>query len=160
MTQTAEFEKTAKLVNDIKIAMLTTIDADGQLVARPMSRQEKEFDGTLWFFAERNSRKLAHIKANPHVGVTLTSNDTWISIDGTAEIVDDHDRIHELWNAGVSAWLPQGPDDDSVALIKVTGHSAEYLDSPLGKVASAVSFVKAKITGERFKGAEKGSVTL
>src|SRR3712207_7461779 len=48
-----------------------------------------------------------------------------------------------------SAWLPQGPSDSSVVLIKVDPHTAEYWDSPGGAVASLLSFVKAKVTGER-----------
>ena len=32
--------------------MLTTVDADGHLTARPMAQQEVEFDGDLWFFVE------------------------------------------------------------------------------------------------------------
>ena len=41
-------------------------------------------------------------------------------------------RRPELWNAGAEAWLPQGPDDDSVVLIRVEAASAEYWDTPGG----------------------------
>ena len=79
MTETAEqVKKVADLAKGIRIGMLTTVDADGHFISRPMAQQEVEFDGDLWFFAERNSRKVAQIAANPHVGVTLTSDDTWI----------------------------------------------------------------------------------
>ena len=120
--------KLADLAKDI-VGMLTT-DDDGHFVSRPMAQQEVEFDGDLWFFAERDSRKVAHIAANPHVGVTLTSNDTWISIDGEAEIVEDKAKAKELWNSWVEAWLPQGPEDPSVVLIKVNGHSGRVLGHP------------------------------
>ena len=98
--------------------------------------------------------------ANPHVGLTLTSGDTWISIDGEAEIVDDNAKARELWNAWVEAWLPQGPDDPSIVLIKLNGHSAEYWDTPGGRIASVISFVKAKVTGERYEGGDNEKVTL
>ena len=79
MTDTnSEIAKVADLAKDIRIGMLTTVDPDGHFVSRPMAQQEVEFDGDLWFFAEKYSRKAAHIAANPHVGVTLTSDDTWI----------------------------------------------------------------------------------
>ena len=60
----------------------------------------------------------------------------------------------------MEAWLPEGPDDPNVVLIKVDPHTAEYWDTPGGRVASLLSFVKAKVTGEPYEGAERGSVTL
>jgi len=156
----AEVKKVADLAKDIRNAMLTTVDVDGEFVSRPMAQQEVEFDGDLWFFTERDSRKVRHITANPHVGVTLSSSDTWISINGTAEVVTDVAKARELWNTVVDAWLPQGPEDPSVVLIKVTGQTAEYWDSPGGRVASVISFAKAKVTGEPYSGGENEKVTL
>jgi general stress protein 26 len=97
---------------------------------------------------------------NPHVGVTLSSSDTWISIDGEAQVVDDSAKAHDLWNSWVEAWLPQGPDDPNVVLIKVSGHGAEYWDTPGGRVASILSFAKAKLTGKPYEGAENERVDL
>ena len=51
-----------------------------------------EPDGDLWFFAERESRVVEQITANPLDGVILTSSDTWISIDGEVAVVDDQDK--------------------------------------------------------------------
>ncbi|WP_420122130.1 pyridoxamine 5'-phosphate oxidase family protein [Nakamurella sp.] len=155
-----EVRKVAELAKDIRIGMLTTVDADGTFTSRPMGQQEVEFDGDLWYFAERDSRKVQQIRSNPHVGVTLSSGSTWISIDGTAEIVDDRAKNKELWNAWVDAWLPQGPEDPSVVLIKVNGESAEYWDTPGGRIASVISLVKAKVTGERYEGGENERVEL
>ena len=155
-----DVRKVAELVKDIRIGMLTTTEADGTYTSRPMGQQEVEFDGDMWYFAERDSRKVRHIQANSHVGVTLSSRSTWISIDGTAEIVDDNAKKHDLWNSWVEAWLPQGPDDSSVVLIKVTGNSAEYWDTPGGRIASVISLVKSKVTGQRYDGGENERVEL
>jgi general stress protein 26 len=157
---TDDSHKVAELLKGERFGFLTTITMDGRLTSRPMTLQEVEFDGDLWFFAERDSRKVAHIAANSHVGVTLTSNDTWISLDGDAVIVEDREKAKELWNQWVAAWLPQGPQDPSVVLIKVNGHSAEYWDTPGGRIASVISFVKAKVTGDRYEGGENERVRL
>ena len=58
------------------------------------------------------------------------------------------------------AWLPQGPEDPSIVLIKFNGHSAEYWDTPGGRVASVISFVRAKVTGERYEGGSNEKVLL
>ncbi|GAA1904161.1 pyridoxamine 5'-phosphate oxidase family protein [Nocardioides lentus] len=150
----------AELADGERICMLTTLDADGRLVSRPMAHQQVTDVAELWFFAERDSRKVAHVRGNSHVGLTIASADTWISIDGTAEVVDDTAKAKELWNPWVEAWLPQGPEDHSVVLLKVTGDTGEYWDTPGGRVSSAVSLVKAKLTGERYEGGENERVDL
>lgn len=160
MADSADTKKVAELAKDIRVAMLTTVDTDGEFVSRPMAQQEVEFDGDLWFFSERDTRKVAHIATNPHVGVTLSSGDTWISVNGTAEIVADTAKAKQLWNAAIGAWLPQGPEDPSVVLVKVTGETAEYWDTPGGKLSTALSFVKAKATGQRIDGGDNETVQL
>ena len=160
MAETTGVAKLVELTKDIKITMFTTIDAEGHFVSRPMAHHLVEPDGDLWFFAERDSRVVEQITANPHVGLTLTSNDTWISIDGEAGVVEDQAKKNELWNSWVEAWLPQGPDDPNVVLLKVDAHTAEYWDTPGGTVASLLSFAKSKVTGEPYQGTERDTVDL
>ncbi|MTD14953.1 pyridoxamine 5'-phosphate oxidase [Nakamurella sp. YIM 132087] len=155
-----QVRKVAEIAKDMRFAMLTTIDEQGTLVARPMAHQEVEFDGDLWFVAERASRKVRHITADPHVGVTMSSSDSWLSMDGTAELITDPAKAKELWNAGVAAWMPQGPEDPSVVLIKVAVATAQYWDTPGGRIASVFSFIKARVTGHRYEGGEEGVVHL
>ena len=152
--------KLVELTEDIRIAMLTTVDEQGRFIARPMAQQVVEPDGVLWFFAEADSSLVGHIAANPQVGITSSSSDVWVSINGTAAIEDDPEHKKALWNPFVEAWIPQGPDDPSVLLIKVEGESAEYWDTPGGRVASAFSFVKAKVTGEPYDGGDSAKVDL
>jgi general stress protein 26 len=152
-------EKVRELVADEKIAMLTTVGADGSLQSRPMSLQEVEFDGDLWFFAEADGGPAKSIAANQNVNVTTGSGGSWVSIAGRGSVVADVAKKKELWNSGAEAWLPQGPEDASVVLIKVDGDSAEYWDTP-GAVSTAISFVKAKATGERAHVGENEKVEL
>jgi general stress protein 26 len=149
-----------ELLGDERIAMLTTRAPDGTLTSRPMALQEVEFDGDLWFFAERGSRKLGHIAADPRVNVTCGSGSRWVSLAGTATVVDDGARKRELWNAGAEAWLPQGPDDPSVVLVRVEAEGAEYWDSPGGRIATLVSLAKARATGRRYSGGENATVDM
>jgi len=152
--------RVAELISGHRIAMMTTRAPDGTLISRPMALQETEFDGDLWFFAERGARKLAHLAADPQVNVTVGSGSTWVSLTGTGIMVDNPERKRELWSSVVEAWFPQGPEDDSVVLIKVVAESAEYWDSPGGRLASLVSYVKAKTTGQRYDGGENERVDL
>lgn len=152
--------KVAELLKGERFGMLTTTGADGTLISRPMAMQEVEFDGDLWFFAARDSRKIAHLTARPQVNVAVGSSDNWVSLTGTGVVVTDAAKKRELWNSMVEAWFPEGPDDDGVVLLKVEADSAEYWDSPGGRLATAISFAKAKLTGERYSGGENEKVDL
>ena len=152
--------KVAELLRGERFAFLTTVMKDGRLASRPMTLQEVEFDGDLWFFAERDSNPVRHITDSPQVNVGAGSGGSWVSLSGDAVLVDDVAKKRELWNSAVEAWFPQGPDDDSVVLLKVEADSAEYWDSPGGRLATVFSFVKAKVTGERIEGGENEKVDL
>ncbi len=152
--------KVAELLKDQRFGFLTTTTPEGKLTSRPMTLQEVEFDGDLWFFAERGSHPVQHVQTAPQVNVGVGSGGTWVSLTGHASVVDDVAKKKELWNSGVEAWFPQGPEDPSVVLLKVEGDSAEYWDSPGGRLATAFSFVKAKTTGQRIEGGETEKVDL
>ncbi|GAA1523936.1 general stress protein 26 [Agromyces terreus] len=155
-----EQQKIIELARGIPFGWLTTVTDDGRLVSRPMSPREVTDDGEIWYFAERDSRDASEISANANVGVTLNSGSTFVSFAGVAELVDDAARKDELWDAAVEAWLPDGPQSPNAILIKVTAESGEYWDSPGGRLATLISFVKAKATGERYEGGENETVTL
>ncbi len=152
--------KVAELLKGNRAGMMTTTAEDGTLMSRPMALQEVEFDGDLWFFAERDSRKVAQIATDPRVNVTISSSSTWVSLTGTAAVVTDDARKRDLWNAVVEAWFPKGKDDDIIVLLRVEGESAEYWDTSGGRVASLISFAKAKVTGGRYEGGENERVQL
>jgi general stress protein 26 len=157
---TEDTRKVAELLEGERIGFLTTTAPEGRLTSRPMALQEVEFDGDLWFFAEQSADWLRHVRTSPQVNVGVGSGGSWVSLTGTAVVVDDPAKKRELWNGGVEAWLPQGPDDPSVVLVKVEGDTAEYWDTPGGRLTTAFSFVKAKVTGERTDAGESKVVDL
>jgi general stress protein 26 len=157
---TDQTTKVAELLKDERFGLFTTIAPDGTLISRPMALQQVEFDGDLWFFAERSSRKVGHITANPQVNVSTSGSSSWVSLTGHAVVVDDLAKKRELWNSLVEAWFPDGPEDPDVVLLRVDAASAEYWDSPGGRVASVLSFAKAKLTGQAYDGGENETVQL
>jgi general stress protein 26 len=144
--------KVRKIIEDSRLAMLTTIDADGRLVSKPMATQDVDFDGDVYFIAERSSHKVRNIERDPRVNVAYSGSSAWVSLSGDAEVVDDPDKLAELWNTFTDAWLEGGPENPENVLLKVNAGSAEYWDTPNSKVVQVVNLVKAKVTGERFKG--------
>ena len=151
--------KLIDLMQDMWIGMLTTTTDDGTLQSVPMARQEVDPGAELWFITARDTRHVRDIGARPEVGLTFSSRDAWVSLHGTASVVDDRDRLAELWNTFAEAWLPGGPDDPNATLLRVEVSGGEYWDTPGGKVASLLSFAKTKLTGATYD-AEHGTAEL
>lgn len=143
-------EKLADLIDDIRICMLTTIDDDGAPWSRPMAVQEVTFGGDLWFFTRDDSEKVEHIQRNRRAGVafSLPDDQEYVTMAGTALVVNDRRKAEEMWSEPLKAWFPDGLDDPHLRLIKVEVDRAEYWDSPSSPVVYALGYLKAKITGE------------
>ena len=155
---TDHIAKLVDLTQDSRFCMLTTRAADGTLVSRPMTRQEVDLDVELWFIATRDSRKVEHVRADPRVSVTFSNDSSWVSLAGTAAVVDDLDHLRELWSTFAEAWIPEGPEDPSAVLLRVDVESAEYWDNPGGRIATAISLVKSKVTGQPYDGGDHATI--
>ena len=160
MSETESIKKVTDIINDSRIGMLTTINEDGALVSRPLAVQDVQEDGDMWFFTSAGSSQVAQVQANPAVNVAFGKNTEWVSVAGTAEVVTDRRKIHELWNQAVEAWFPDGPDAPEVVLLHVDSDSAEYWTSPGGTAATALQWIKSKVTHSRMDVGEKGTVEL
>jgi len=149
MTHTESIEKVRDLIKGIRIALLTTSEADGTLRSRPMGTQEAEFDGDLWFFTKKDSAKIDEIAADPQVNVSYSDPGkmSYVSVSGTARMVEDKAKMKELWQPTLKMWFPDGLDDPEITLLKVEVSQAEYWDSPSNKFVRVAGFVKAMATG-------------
>ncbi len=126
------------LWNDIKgckFAMFTTRNANGHLHSRPMTMQNKSLDADegLWFFMSKASDPVAELAAEPSVNIAYSpSGDArWISVTGTALVVDDDAKATALWSESASAWFAGGPTDPDLAMVQVRiVHVSEWEAGP------------------------------
>src|SRR5687768_13176151 len=148
-------EKIRELTEGIDFAMLTTIDG-GVLRSRPMSTQEFEFNGDLWFFTSSKTHKIEEIEKDNRVNVSYAApeSNTYVSVSGTAEVVKDQEKIDEYWSDILKAWFPEGKNAPDLVLLKVNVEQAEYWDSSSSTVVQVAGFLKALATGESADGGE------
>lgn len=143
--QNSENEETIKkikeLIKDEKVAMLTTVSPEGKLMSRPMHTQEVEMDKEeIWFITEKDTDKYNDINLNPAVNLAYAGN-SYVSISGTAEFVQDEDRKKRYWNKIIEKVLNASADDPNVVLVKVTPEVAEFWESGMS-VKTVKEFVK------------------
>lgn len=147
MTHEDDIQTVAELTKKARVGVLTTVDPTGSLVSRPLAMQEIEFDGDLWFFTQDPSPKVTDIAGNDNVNVSFQANDGWVSIAGTATVSHDQAMIDKLWNRYAEAWFDKGRSDPTVALLKVTAHSAEFWETDQPKALQLLRVAKAVVTG-------------
>ena len=147
MANESNLKKLHSLIKDINFAMMTTVASDGQLRSRPMATrlEDKEFDGTIWFFTHDQDGKVHEILENTQVnlGYADPKKNDYVSVSGQATLVKDKAKAKELWSPLYKAWFPDGLDDPHLALIRVDVDQAEYWDSPNSKMVQIAGFVKA-----------------
>ena len=147
-------DKVVELMRSDRFCMLTSIGAgdQGRLHAHPMTPQEVTDDADTWFFIDSSSEQAGNINAEKRVNLAFSDGSTWLSVAGHGRVVHDAAKVDELWNPMVEAWFPEGKDSPDLALLLVQSDSAEYWDTPGGRIASALAFAKTRITGERPSG--------
>src|SRR5689334_1791927 len=137
------------LIEDIKIAMLTTRRSDGRLVSRPMATQKRNEIADLWFVTDIETHKMDELADDPHVNLAYLESWEWVSVSGTARISQDRALIGKLYQPDWKAWFGKvdevrngGPDDPRLALILVDADSVVYMKRE--KSRPAVLFEVAK----------------
>ncbi|KAL0084887.1 putative bli-3 protein [Phycomyces blakesleeanus] len=156
-----KIEDLYKLIDGIKVCMMTTRCADtGRLFSRAMSPRipDEHVPADLWFFTNNSSHKLDELVKDPNVnlGFYKPSTAEWISVSGTATLVDDRTKIKELYTPDIKAWFGDlndgindgGPNDPRIGLIFVKADTVHYSLKDVSAPVQIWNIAKGMITGE------------
>jgi len=140
------------LIKDIRFAMFTSRHANGHLHSRPMTTQNTKVDedATLWFFMTRQGDTVADIMSDSTVNIVYADPgaDRYVSISGTAEVVEDAARKQLLWTTSAADWFPGGAVDPELALVQVRILHATYWANDTSKMTQLLHNAVAAVTGK------------
>ncbi len=140
------------LIKDIRFAMFTTRHGNGHLHSRPMTTQNSKLDedASLWFFMARDDEPVADLIADPIVNLVYADpgEDRYVSVSGTAAVVEDLAKKKRLWSKTAKAWFPGGAADPNLALVEVKIIHANYWDVEESTIVQLFHMAKAAITGK------------
>jgi general stress protein 26 len=143
-----DWAKLGKLIRDIRVALLTTVELDGQFHTRPVQTLEHEGRDTLWFFTDWSSPKVNEMHRDVRValGYADPRQHAYVAVSGSATLLRDPQKAKELWGVEQRAYYPDGPQDRRLALLRVSIERAEYWLAP-GPVSYLLAAAKAAVTG-------------
>ncbi|RZJ67131.1 MAG: general stress protein [Flavobacterium sp.] len=142
--------KIKELAEDINICMFCTELSQRPVPTRPMSIQEVDEQGNIWFISSAKSNKNFEIKHDDEVQLIFAKNADahFLSVFGRATIYTDRAHIEEQWSPMAKAWFDEGKEDPDVTIIKVAPIDAYYWDTKNGKMISMLKWMAGTITGE------------
>jgi len=117
--------------------------------ARPMSANEVDDQGNLWFISNAKSNKNFEIRQNDKVQLFFSkiSDSQYMSVYGNATIYSDRASIETHWQPMAKAWFEDGKEDPNVTIIRVTPSFAYYWDTKDGKAIAFLKWGLAAVTG-------------
>jgi len=159
----AAVEKLREMVNKIDIGMLCTFTSGSVYPhAIPMSRQEADPEGNIWYLFSSESETYTNLKNNNKVSVLFShvGDYNFLSINGTAEISEDKDRIEKYWNKMMEGWFEKGKEDPRIRVLKVTPQEAHYWDNKTNKLMTILKVAASAVSGQQLDIGREGDLNL
>lgn len=149
-------------IEEIRTCLFTTVSVKDEFSSRPMATAKVEEDGSIYFFTNEYSLKSKEISKENEVslGYSDPSNNSYLTVNGKAELVDDKVRKEAYFSPFIKAWFPDGLEDPRLILIKVSPSTAEYWDSSSSKMVVLFNMLKAIVKGETYSEGEHDKINF
>jgi len=126
----------SKKMAELDFTMMTTRSPNGTLTARPMSNNgDVEYQGDGYFFAYRNSRKIADLRVDTHVTLSytgavgmLSGPPLFVTVEGVAELIEDKATFAAHWTKDLDRYFTDGIDIPGVMMIRIDAEVIRYWD--------------------------------
>jgi general stress protein 26 len=100
--------------------------------AQPMIAFIERRRKRLWFIARTNTDLVRSIGDGGACMFVLQDAELLASVSGELSVVQDRRRMARCWNAKLAGWLPEGPGDPGLTMLRMDCVDAELWVSGLG----------------------------
>ncbi len=156
-------EKLKELVGKAETCFFcTAVETSRSSSARPMSVQQVDGKGNLWFLSADDSHKNAEIQSVPAVQLFFqgSKHSDFLTVIGHASISRDKAKIEELWEPIVKTWFTGGVDDARITVIKVAPVNGYYWDTKHGIAVAGVKMMVGAALGKTLDDSIEGTLTF
>ncbi len=140
----------------------TALATGGSSGARPMSVQQVDDEGNLWFLSSDDSHKNAEIERDPSVQLYFqgSKHSDFLVLSGRTSISRDKVKIEELWKPIVKTWFTEGVDDPRITVIKVAPSGGYYWDTKHGNAVAGMKILVGAAIGKTLDDSIEGTLTF
>ncbi len=159
----AAVKKIKELVDIAKTCFLSTMPATlSSNGTRPMSVQQVEETGDLWFMVSNDSSTYADISPNEEVKLYFqgSAHSDFLYLEAKATLSADKDKIKELWEPVLKTWFTEGEDDPRIALIKVSPTTGYYWDNKHGNIVAGIKMALGAVMGKTLDDSIEGELRV
>lgn len=155
-------EKIKALADKKACFFCTTASYSDSGGVRPMSVQEMDDEGNLWFLSANDSHKNHELAANPFVKLFFqgSAHSDFLFISGKAEISQDKNKIEELWEPLLKTWFTEGKDDPRISVIKVIPLAGYYWDTKHGNAVAGIKILIGAAIGKTMDDSIEGTLRV
>lgn len=156
-------EKIKELAGIAKTGFLCTIPSgDNSNGTRPMTVQDIDEQGTIWFLVANDSHTFLDIHVNSAVKLYFqgSAHSDFLFLEGTAILSADKNRIKELWNPFLKTWFTEGENDPRIAIIKVSPETGYYWDNKHGNAVAAIKVAIGAAIGKTLDDSIEGDLIV
>lgn len=143
-------EKLKEMAEDIRFCLFATDLDQRPIPSRPMTVQEVDSEGNIWFLSSAESEKNDSLLKDPKVQLFFQKpgDQKYLSVFGRGYVYTDRATIEDKWSQMANAWF-DGKDDPNVTVLRVAPESSYYWDTKAGKLVSFLSIAAAAISGSK-----------
>jgi general stress protein 26 len=163
LTGNAAIERLKSLAKEAETCLFCTNIKTGQMFStRPMSVQQVDDDGNLWFLSDKESNKNEELKEDDHVQLLFSKSNHagFLSISGRAKISYDKTKIKELWEPLIKTWFQEGVDDPRISVIRVEPEEGYYWDTKHGKMIAFLKMITSVVSGKTMDDSIEGTLKI
>ena len=159
-------EAVSKIKELVKLAQTcffcTAVPTGVSSGARPMSVQQVDDEGNLWFLSANDSHQNKELVLDPSVKLYFqgSAHSDFLQLNGRATISTDRAKIKELWEPVIKTWFTEGVDDPRITVIKFTPTEGYYWDTKHGNAVAGIKMLIGATLGKTLDDSIEGKLNV
>jgi len=155
-------DKIKEIVQKSQTCFFTTILADGETNSRPMSVQQVDDEGNLWFLSSEDSHKNMEVTLDPKVKLYFqgSTHSDFLELTGIATISRNREKIKELWQFVIKTWFTEGVNDPRITVIKIRPTDGYFWDTKHGAAIAGIKMIFGALIGKTLDDSIEGKLNI
>jgi general stress protein 26 len=130
--------------------------------ARPMTVQNVDDEGNLWFLLANDSNAYHELQEEPLAQLFFQGSkySDYLNVYGLVRLSQDKEKIKEFWTPELKTWFTEGEDDPRIAVVEVEPTEAHYWDNKHGNAIAFIKRLAGSVMGKTLDDSVEGKLEV